>query len=172
MTTRIGPSCPPVATRPTSPDWVAQQEREQAIALAVASRRALTCSLFDLPEVPATDEKLLVVRSCHTLGLALGLVLPEYPATRMVFVEDRASCRGGETQGSVPGQPIVMAFSSGLSLAVDLSRFTLRHVALHELKHVDQFATGRMAALSADEREAEAFAWGAMRGRLTPVGAG
>jgi len=99
--------------------------------------------------------ELRAVRQAHARARALGLMLP--PETTVRFVRAPAGHPLGGATRERDGV-IEMAFPIGQPLE------GLRHVALHELMHVHQHATG--AQLSTEEREVEAetFAWNAMQG--------
>jgi hypothetical protein len=141
------------------PDFFAQRELAGTLAIHVNRNAGDDDGLFDLATVEPDPAELRVVREAHARATALGLMLPPYPGTVVYFVVGRGSAVGGQTRKRDDGV-IEMRFVTGQSLA------WLRSLALHELQHVDQFATGRAASMSVEEREweATAFAWNAMLG--------
>jgi hypothetical protein len=138
--------------------------REVAVTSAIELNRArLGVSLFDCPAVTPPPDELRVVRQAHARATALGLVLPPYPKTTVRFVRAPESRQGGETRERNGVIEMVFVVSQPLT--------ALRHLALHELMHVHQYATDGQRRwdeprLSVEEREsqAEAFAWQAMVG--------
>lgn len=139
------------------PDFFAQ--RQLAIDCAIAGvgsgRRAE--DLFALPPVEPPPEELRVIRQAHARATALGLTLPPFPSTTVQFVrglEDTSISAQTRMRDGV----IEMAFLAGQPLD------GLRQLALHELRHCDQFARDIRLSPAAAEEDAERFAWDAMQG--------
>jgi len=135
------------------------QRRQLAIDCAIAGvgseRQPVDLFAYEPVEPPAAE--LRVIRECHARATALGLTLPRYPKTTVQFVRGlKDTPLSAQTQAR--DGVIEMAFLAGLPLDA------LRHVALHELAHVDQFARDVRLSPAALEADAETFAWNAMHG--------
>jgi hypothetical protein len=143
---------------PFDRDFFAQRQLALDCAVAGVGSERRPVDLFTCPSVEPPAAELRVIRECHARATALGLTLPPYPKTTLQFVrapEDTAL--SAQTRRRRDGV-IEMAFVAGLPLDA------LRSVALHELRHVHQFAMDLRLPLAALEEDAEGFSWDAMQG--------
>ena len=142
-------------------DYFAQ--RELAITRAIQLNRdawagtGSSPSLFDFPQVEPPPAELRAVGQAHARARALGLTIPAFPGTTVRFVRAPANLPAGGSTRQKDGV-IEMVFPVGQPLQ------HLRHVALHELMHVHQHATGAQLSIEEGEAAAEMFAWNAMQG--------
>jgi hypothetical protein len=138
------------------PDWFAQ--RQFAIQNAVAVNRIVGPSIFRLPIVSPPPDELRAVRQAHSRALEFNLTLPPFPKTTVRFVEAPPGTAAGAATRHHDGGPIEICFVAGQSTPF------LRKLALHELFHVHEFATGVWFPWDESEVRAEGFAWRAMLG--------
>jgi hypothetical protein len=143
---------------PIGPDFFMRREAAVIAAIQLA-RTTQDVDLFECPTVEPPPAELAVVRACHARARSLGLTLPAFPSTTVQFVRAPEGLPVG-AQTRRHGDVLEMVFVAGQPLA------GLHRLALHELCHVHQLATGAWLSLSsADcEEQAEMFAWNALQG--------